>query len=44
VFGAISRHYWRTDFVSQNVLAITRELAILVPIIAVLAAVRARRV
>jgi membrane-bound metal-dependent hydrolase YbcI (DUF457 family) len=31
VFGAISRHYWRPDFVAQNVLAVLRELAILLP-------------
>ena len=43
VFGAISRHYWRSDFVSQNVLAVLRELAILVPIVAALAVARTRR-
>jgi hypothetical protein len=31
LFGAISRHYWRSDFVSQNVLAVLRELLILGP-------------
>lgn len=41
LFGAISRHYWRDDFVSQNVLAILRELALLTPLI--LALVFARR-
>ena len=33
LFAAISRHYWRSDFVTQNVLAIVRELAILLPIV-----------
>ena len=33
LFGAISRHYGRSDFVSQNVLAVLRELAILVPVV-----------
>jgi hypothetical protein len=36
VFGAISRHYWRSDFVLQNVLAVLRELAILSPMVAAL--------
>jgi hypothetical protein len=36
VFAAISRHYWRSDFVLQNVLAVLRELAILSPIVAAL--------
>ena len=35
LFGAISRHYWRSDFVSQNVLAVLRELLILGPLVAV---------
>jgi hypothetical protein len=34
LFSAISRHYWRPDFVLQNVLAVVRELAILSPIVA----------
>jgi hypothetical protein len=34
VFGAISRHYWRDDFIAQNVLAILRELVILLPLVA----------
>lgn len=36
LFGAISRHYWRSDFVSQNVLAVLRELLILGPFVAAL--------
>jgi inner membrane protein len=36
LFGAISRHYWRSDFLSQNVLAVLRELVILGPFVAIL--------
>jgi hypothetical protein len=36
LFAAISRHYWRPDFVLQNALAVVRELAILLPIVAAL--------
>jgi membrane-bound metal-dependent hydrolase YbcI (DUF457 family) len=32
LFGAISRRYWRDDFVSQNVLAMLRELLLLLPV------------
>lgn len=42
LFGAISRHYWRDDFVSQNVLAILRELAILTPVVITLVFARRR--
>lgn len=31
LFDAISRHYWRDDFVSQNVIAILKEIAMLAP-------------
>jgi inner membrane protein len=33
LFGAISRHYWRDDFVTQNVLAVLREVVMLSPIV-----------
>jgi membrane-bound metal-dependent hydrolase YbcI (DUF457 family) len=32
VFGAISRRYWRDDFLSINVASITKEILILAPI------------
>lgn len=37
LFDAISRHYWRDDFVSQNVFAILKEVALLGPIALALA-------
>ena len=36
LFSAISRRYWRPDFLLQNVLAVVRELVILSPIVAAL--------
>jgi inner membrane protein len=36
LFGAISRYYWRSDFVAQNVLAVLREVGILGPFVTVL--------
>ena len=42
VFMAISRRYWREGFVAQNVAAVTREVLILAPILAAVAAVRER--
>ena len=42
LFGAISRHYWRDDFLTQNVLAVLRELVILLPIAGALAFLRTR--
>jgi inner membrane protein len=43
LFGAISRHYWRPDFVSQNVLAVLREMAILVPFMMALCMYRRKK-
>lgn len=40
LFGAISRRYWRDDFVSQNVLAVLRELLILLPLVALVVLAR----
>jgi hypothetical protein len=39
VFGAISRRYWRDDFWSLNLSAVTTELLILVPVVALIAVV-----
>jgi membrane-bound metal-dependent hydrolase YbcI (DUF457 family) len=36
VFEAISRRYWMPDFVMHNVLAVVREVAILLPVTAAL--------
>lgn len=43
VFMAISRHYRTEGFLRQNVLAVTREMAILVPIVAGVLWIRVRR-
>jgi inner membrane protein len=42
LFMAISRHYRTEGFLRQNVLAVTREIAILVPIVAVVLWIRVR--
>lgn len=42
VFMAISRHYRREGFLQQNVMAVTRELALLVPVVAVVLWTRGR--
>jgi membrane-bound metal-dependent hydrolase YbcI (DUF457 family) len=44
VFEAISRRYWLPNFVSHNLLAIVRELALLLPLAALMCFLRHRRV
>lgn len=42
VFATISRRYWLPGFVTHNLMAVAREIVILAPIVAALAAIRAR--
>lgn len=44
VFGPISRRYWRDDFLAINLRSVSTEILILAPILAVVRAVRLRKV
>jgi membrane-bound metal-dependent hydrolase YbcI (DUF457 family) len=43
VFEAISRRYWLANFFTHNLLAVAREIAILLPILVAVRFLRARR-
>lgn len=43
LFVAISRRYWRDDFIAQNVTAVLREIVLLVPLVAALVWWRGRQ-